>query len=398
MRIDTDCLTATLADLVRINSVNPAFSDGTTNEREAAAYVAHALESLGMAITTHEAETGRVSVVGRLPGRGGGKSLMLYGHLDTVGAGYMDDPFGAAIRDGRLHGRGAYDMKGGLAACIGAAKALRDAGAELAGDVLVVAPADEEVASIGMQEVLKHHRTDAAVVTEPTELDVCLAHKGFSWIEVVTHGRAAHGSRFDEGIDANMRMGRFLARLDELEQELRTRPAHPLVGPPSLHAGVLEGGSGASIYAARCRLEIERRTIPGETERRVVQEIREIVDRIADSDGTFHADVRPTLSREPFEVAPEAEARVLGDLAGVERLRTGGRLTLYVPDAGALLETVRHRRAAGGEGHRGAIVRPTHLEDVFLKLTGTRLELDEEGGGDDGSPRPPSAAAHETSA
>jgi acetylornithine deacetylase len=292
--------------LVRINSVNPAFSDGSTNERDAAAYVARALGRLSMEVTTLEPEAGRVSVVGRLPGSGGGRSLMLYGHLDTVGAGGMNDPFGAAIRDGRLYGRGAYDMKGGLAACIGAAKALRDAGADLAGDLLVVAPADEEVASIGMQEVLKHHRTDAAVVTEPTELAVCLAHKGFSWIEVVTAGRAAHGSRFEEGIDANMRMGRFLARLDELEQELRDRPPHPLVGPPSLHAGVLEGGSGPSIYAARCRLEIERRTIPGETERQVVQEIQEIVDRIAATDETFQAEVRATLSREPFEVVPDA--------------------------------------------------------------------------------------------
>jgi acetylornithine deacetylase len=218
----------------------------------------------------------------------------------------MADPFGAVVRDGRLHGRGAYDMKGGLAACIGAAKALRDGGAQLAGDVLVVAPADEEVASIGMQEVLKHHHTDAAVVTEPTELGVCLAHKGFSWIEVVAHGRAAHGSRFDEGIDANMRMGRFLARLDELEQALRSRPPHPLVGPPSLHAGVLKGGSGPSIYAARCRLEIERRTIPGETERQVEREIQELADRMAATDDTFQAEVRATLSREPFEVAPDA--------------------------------------------------------------------------------------------
>jgi acetylornithine deacetylase len=306
MHVDTDYLTTTLADLVRINSVNPAFSDGSTNERDAAAYVARALGRLSMEVTTLEPEAGRVSVVGRLPGSGGGRSLMLYGHLDTVGAGGMNDPFGAAIRDGRLYGRGAYDMKGGLAACIGAAKALRDAGADLAGDLLVVAPADEEVASIGMQEVLKHHRTDAAVVTEPTELAVCLAHKGFSWIEVVTAGRAAHGSRFEEGIDANMRMGRFLARLDELEQELRDRPPHPLVGPPSLHAGVLEGGSGPSIYAARCRLEIERRTIPGETERQVVQEIQEIVDRIAATDETFQAEVRATLSREPFEVVPDA--------------------------------------------------------------------------------------------
>lgn len=307
MHVDADYLTSTLAGLVHINSINPAFSDGSTNEREIAGYVARALERLGMEVTTHGAETGRVSVVGRLPGTGSGRSLMLYGHLDTVGVGDMADPFGAAIRNGRLHGRGAYDMKGGLAACLAAAKALRDAGQELAGDLLVVAPADEELASIGMQEILRHHRADGAVVTEPTELGVCLAHKGFSWIEVVTSGRAAHGSRFEEGIDANMRMGRFLARLDELERELRSRPPHPLVGPPSLHAGVLEGGSGPSIYAARCRLEIERRTIPGETERQVVKEIQDIVDRAAAGDETFRAEVRATLTREPFEVAPEAE-------------------------------------------------------------------------------------------
>ncbi len=317
MHIDADYVTTTLADLVHIESINPAFSDGSTSEREIAAHVARALERLGMEVTTHEPEAGRVSVVGRLPGRGAGTSLMLYGHLDTVGVGGMADPFGAAIRDGKLHGRGAYDMKGGLAACLGAAKALRDAGVELDGDLLVVAPADEEVASIGMQEVLRHHRTDAAIVTEPTELGVCLAHKGFSWIEVVTTGRAAHGSRFDEGIDANMRMGRFLARLDELEQALRARPPHPLVGPPSLHAGVLHGGSGPSIYAARCRLEIERRTIPGESEQQVVREVQEIVDRLAAADETFTADVRPTLTREPFEVAPDAAiVQIVTEVAG----------------------------------------------------------------------------------
>lgn len=306
MRIDTEHLTATLADLVRINSVNPAFSEGVTSEREAAAYVAKALERLGMEITTYEPEDGRVSVVGRLAGAGSGRSLMLYGHLDTVGVGDMADPFGATIRHGKLYGRGAYDMKGGLAACIAAVKTLRDAGQALDGDLLVVAPADEEVASIGMQAVLEGHRTDAAVVTEPTDLGVCLAHKGFSWIEVVTRGRAAHGSRFEEGIDANMRMGRFLARLDDLERELRARRPHPLVGPPSLHAGVLDGGSGPSIYAARCRLEIERRTVPGETEGQVVAEIQDIVDRLRAGDETFRAEVRAALTREPFEVGHDA--------------------------------------------------------------------------------------------
>jgi acetylornithine deacetylase len=170
----------------------------------------------------------------------------------------------------------------------------------------VACVADEEVASIGMADVLEHVRADAAVVTEATELRVCLAHRGFSWIEVETLGVAAHGSRFDLGIDANMRMGRFLARLDELEQELRTRTPHALVGPPSLHAAVLHGGTGTSTYADRCRLEIERRTIPGETEAQVLSEIRAITDALAANDPTFRASVRAMLTRGSFEVARNA--------------------------------------------------------------------------------------------
>ena len=170
-----------------------------------------------------------------------------------------------------------------------------------------------------MQEVLRHVRADAAIVTEPTELRVCLAHRGFSWIEVETLGIAAHGSRFDLGVDANMRMGRFLARLDKLEQELRTRPPHALVGPPSLHAAVLRGGTGTSTYADRCRLEIERRTVPGETEAQVLAEIQAITDALAKEDSTFRATVRPMLTRSSFDVdrnAPIVNA-VLGAATNV---------------------------------------------------------------------------------
>jgi len=255
-----------------------------------------------MEITEYEPEPGRVSVVGRLRGTGGGRSLLLYGHIDTVGVAAMPEPFSATIRDGKLYGRGAYDMKGGVTACLATVKALRDARASLRGDVLVACVADEEVASIGMAEVLKHVRADAAVVTEATELRVCLAHRGFSWIEVETLGFAAHGSRFDLGIDANMRMGRFLARLDKLEQDLRSRAPHALVGPPSLHAAVLHGGTGTSTYADRCRLEIERRTVPGETEAQVLSEIRTLTDALAAEDSTFRASVRAMLTRGSFEV------------------------------------------------------------------------------------------------
>jgi acetylornithine deacetylase len=159
---------------------------------------------------------------------------------------------------------------------------------------------------MGTAGIIPGHRTDAAIVTEPTALDVCLAHKGYMWIAVETEGRAAHGSRFELGIDANMRMGRFLAKLDALESELRQRAPHPLVGPPSLHAATLQGGSGLSTYSAKCRLEIERRTVPGETESAVIAEIRAIAGQLAAEDATFRASVEPFFVRNPFEVPPVA--------------------------------------------------------------------------------------------
>jgi len=216
--------------------VNPSLVPGGAGESQVAAYVADTLKALGMTVTTLEGTPGRPSVIGRLAGSGGGRSLMLNAHLDTVGIDGMVDALAPVIRAGRLHGRGAYDMKGSLAACLASVKALVDGKIPLAGDLVVAAVADEEYASLGTAEVVRHAPVTAAIVTEPTELDLCIAHKGFVWLEVETLGRAAHGSRYFEGIDANMRMGRFLGRLDRFEEELRSRLPHPRVGPPSLHA------------------------------------------------------------------------------------------------------------------------------------------------------------------
>ncbi len=319
MQIDRDYLDRTLAELVRINSINPAFGGGATDERAIVEHLADSLGALGMDVTVYDAAPHRPSIVGRLRGSGGGECLMLYGHIDTVGIEGMADPFSATIRDGRMYGRGTYDMKGGVAACLAAVKALVDAAKPLAGDILFVGAADEEVASIGISEVLRHVRADAAIVTESTELQLCLAHKGFSWIEVEVEGRAAHGSRFEEGIDANMAMGRFLARLSDLERDLRQRPSHPLVGPPSLHAAVLHGGTGNSTYAARCVLEIERRTIPGETEALVLGEIQTLLDTIASSDPAFRARARTLLARGSYEARNESPvARCVTEAATVQ--------------------------------------------------------------------------------
>ncbi len=319
--IDRDFTIRTCQELVRINSVNPTLAPDAPGEGEIADYTAGLLRGFGLEVDRHEPQPGRMSVTGRLRGSGGGRSLMLNAHYDTVGVEGMDEPFSGAIHEGRLYGRGAYDMKASLAASLGAVKALIDTGASLRGDLVVVAVADEEYGSLGTADVLTRLRTDGAIVTEPTGLDICLAHKGYCWIEVVTQGRAAHGSRFEQGIDANMRMGRFLAELDRLEQDLRGRAPHPLVGPPSLHAALLQGGAGLSTYAPSCALQIERRTIPGETEAQALAEIQGLVDRRAASDDTFRATARCFFAREPFEVA--RDAAVVQALATAYRTRLG---------------------------------------------------------------------------
>src|SRR6266487_5379685 len=207
---------------------------------------------------------GRPSVVGVVLGSGGGQSLMLNAHMDTVGAGGMESPFAPRVADGRVYGRGAYDMKGSLAAIMLAARRARDL--KLKGDLIVTAVADEEVASLGTSAVLERFRADAAIVTEPTELRLCLAHKGFVWLEVATTGVAAHGSRADLGVDAIANMGPVLSGVRDLDQRLRSGPRHPLLGTGSIHASLIEGGQEMSTYPARCIAKLERRTIPGETE------------------------------------------------------------------------------------------------------------------------------------
>jgi len=307
MKIDRDYARHTLVRLVQINSINPSIAPGAPGEREIAAFIASSLTTCGLAVENYEPEPGRITVVGRLAGTGGGRSLMLNAHCDTVDVPGMPEPFSGGIRDGKLYGRGSYDMKGSLAACKTAAKALKASDNRLRGDVLVAAVADEEYGSLGTRDLITRVHVDGAIVTEPTALDVCLAHKGYLWIRVQIAGRAAHGSKFELGIDANMKMGRFLSELSVLERDLRSRTPHSLVGPPSLHAALLHGGSGLSTYAPLSTVEIERRTVPGETEAQAVAEIQAIVDRLSAEDRDFHATVECFFSRDPFEAREGSE-------------------------------------------------------------------------------------------
>ncbi len=306
--IDETYLTKATQEMVQIDSINPSLSADGKGEAEVGAYVADSLNALGLDVELSEIAPARFNVVGTLKGSGGGRSLLLNAHMDTVGVeGMTIDPLGGELRDGRIYGRGSQDMKGSLAAMMAAAKALIDAGITLKGDLIITGVADEEHSSIGAEALVKEISADAAIVTEPTDMHLCRAHRGFIWYEVETLGRAAHGSRYAEGIDANMRMGRFLAELEKLEQELLTREGHELTGSPSLHAALIQGGTEISTYADRCTLKLERRTAPGENVSEATAELQAIIDRLAEHDSTFRAILKSTFWREPFVVERDAE-------------------------------------------------------------------------------------------
>jgi acetylornithine deacetylase len=296
-----------LASLVAIDSVNPSLVPGAAGEVEIARFVKAWFSARGIPADTLEAAPDRPSVIARVPGQGGGRSLLLNAHLDTVGVDGMSDPFRPRIHDGRMYARGAYDMKAGLAACMLALAEIR--AGELGGDVLLAAVADEEHASLGVQEVLRRVRADAAIVTEPTSLEVCIAHKGFSWHEVVTSGHAAHGSQPQLGIDAIAHMGRVLSRLEALHAELNRRPPDRLLGRGSLHASLISGGQELSSYPAACTLQLERRTLPAEDIASVERELEGVLSALAALDPQFQGRLRTTLVRPPFSVN-ESEAIV----------------------------------------------------------------------------------------
>ncbi len=300
--METDLVDLT-SRLVAADSVNPSLVPGGAGEARAARVVAEWAAAAGLRADVLEATPGRPSVVVRAPGAGGGRTLLLCGHLDTVGVAGMGAPHAPRVDGDRLHGRGAYDMKAGLAAALVACREAAALG--LRGDVVVAAVADEEHASLGVQEVLGHVRADAAVVTEPTELALAVAHKGFAWLEVTVTGRAAHGSRPHLGVDAIVKTGPVLAGLAALDARLRER-AHPLLGPASVHAGRIAGGSELSSYPASCVLTIERRTLPGETAATVEAELAALLDRCRAADPALVAAQRTLLVREPMETPPGA--------------------------------------------------------------------------------------------
>jgi acetylornithine deacetylase len=290
--------------LVRIDSRNPSLVPGAPGERAVAELLAEVLKGWGFRVELHDALPGRPNVVARI-GNPGSRTLMFNGHLDVVGVeGMTHAPWDAAEWGDRIYGRGSSDMKSGVAAmCAAAARVAGD----VDGELIVAAVADEEYESAGTRSLIERGiRADAAIVTEPTRLAIMPAHLGFVWIDVTTHGRAAHGSRWDLGIDAIRHAGLVLAELDRLDAEELPKRRHALLGRPSIHASMISGGIGMSTYPDKCTIQIERRTIPGESPDLVKKELETACERAGQRNPNFRADVEVSFAQEPSDVSVDA--------------------------------------------------------------------------------------------
>jgi acetylornithine deacetylase/succinyl-diaminopimelate desuccinylase family protein len=295
-----------LKSLVAIESVNPTLVRGGAGERRVAEYLLAVLQAEGIAASLEEVCPNRFNVVARVRGAGPGPRLLFNGHLDTVSVEGMAAPFTAFEKDGKIFGRGALDMKAGVAAATAALIAIHQQRQSYRGEVVLAAVVDEEDLSLGTQEFLKNWPPecpfDFGLVTEPTNLRVCSAHKGFAWLEVSTEGVAAHGSRPGEGVDAIRAMGKVLQELEMLDKHLQAGAAHALLGTGSLHASLIEGGREWSSYPDRCVLKYERRTVPGESDAVVEGELNAILSRLRQVDARFRGEGRFVFSRAPLEV------------------------------------------------------------------------------------------------
>ena len=295
--------------MIGIDSANPSLVPGGLGERRMAEYILQYLDNLGIATKMDEVSRGRPNVLALLSADEGSEvfeqrhGLMINGHLDTVGTiGMVEDPLKALFEGDRVFGRGAFDMKGGLAMGLLALASIKRSSVRLNRSVLFTGVVDEEYASIGTEDIARRYSADAAVVLEPTNLELCIAHKGFAWASLEVFGRAAHGSLYKEGVDAIANMGKLLVEVSQLGDDYQKETGHPLVGQRSIHWSLIEGGKELSTYPDYCKAKLERRTLPEEDPAKVTEEINQICERLASKDPKFRAKVTLDFTRKGYEI------------------------------------------------------------------------------------------------
>jgi acetylornithine deacetylase len=350
--------------LISIPSVNPEIENGV-GERELASFIADWFRKIRkFDVYEQRVSKNRFNVIAILRGNGHGQSLMLNGHMDTVGTSGMHvNAFGTRIREGVIHGRGSCDMKGSLAAMMTAMLWLANSTRRLDGDILFTAVVDEEYKSLGTSNLVKRFTADAAIVGEPTSLDIGVAHKGYAWVEVETFGKRAHGSVPDRGIDAIEKMSRIISGFNHVRRRHKLRK-HPLLGTAKIHTSKIIGGSDWSSVPSRCVLQLERRLLPGETAKDATNEVKEIVRAMAERDDKLKARVRLIYHADAMQVMHPPHLSILKN----EAKRSGARARIiglpYWTDAAILVNEAKIPTCLFGAGD----IAVAHGPDEYVRI------------------------------
>jgi len=305
----------------------PGHNELDDYERHTALKLAELLRQNGVDCDTPEAAPGRLNVAARIKG-GAGPRLLLTTHLDTIPPGGMAGAYNPAVDGGRLYGRGAVDVKGTLASMAAVMIHLKEQNITPPGDVMFVGVAGEESGSVGMRALVSSDgwRPDIAVIGEPTGLQVCAAHNGIIWAEVEFFGKATHGSKPENGINAVYKAIDFIHAIrGELLPKLAER-SHPLTGVSTLNIGMIKGGTRPTVVPASCTVGFDRRFIPSETREGVADELKGVLEELRRNDPDFRYEFRITMGGGD-EALPPLDTRadspvvktVLGAVARVVR-------------------------------------------------------------------------------
>lgn len=312
-----------LGALIRIESTSPVLVPGGAGEQTIASFIADWLSDTPAEVEVIEIEPGRPNVIARLRGAGGGRTLCLNAHTDTVGYdSWPEDALIPRVRGNRLVGLGASDDKAGCVTAMLTLRLLAQAAQGLRGDLLAAFVVDAEGKSVGTEWLAKQDGIDAAIVIEPQPIgDLVIEHQGFAWIDVITRGVAAHGSEPEAGVDAIVHMAEVITRLHRLDRTKFQPYPSLLNGPAVFHTATISGGTGYANYPDFARLEIKIGTQPGETLRDRVAELETIFADVAKSEPGFNGEIVVKLDRQPFvaqghealqEIVVDAMTTVLG--------------------------------------------------------------------------------------
>ena len=369
IRISKDEVISVLKDLVSIGSVNPDIEKGH-GEIDVAKYIAEYCEKAGLKVETQDVADGRFNVIATLKGSQPGKTLMLNGHMDTVGIRNMSiDPFKPFIENGRFHGRGASDMKGSIAAMMVASKALSESGASMKGNLVISTVAGEEYDNAGTKKMIDDPRyariADAVIVGEPTSLTLAIAHKGFALTEFTIRGRASHGSVPEAGIDAIEKTARIVLAIEALKREYAAKK-HALLGSPKIHTSIIKGGREWSVIPDQCTLKVEARTIPKHEAKEVHRDLNRIIHRLASKDRDLKASVNLLYSGKSLETSKN-DPLVLGLESAFTRIKKRKPKLVGMPyytEASLFAEALRVPACLMGAGD----IRQAHAADEYVRV------------------------------